>query len=319
MEFREGMLGVVIVALALTGAFFVSYLSGIETTEQEVTKYDYLADVSGLFDYDKSPQYIEFDPSTNYTGYYSTASGEYFPEDEVGYEPLKNGTNNYRLNIEPELIDSNDVDLSSMQSLVDPFDELSHTFTLTYSSSNNHTFNGGSISHIKTVTLKSVIAEMTLGDDVNCLEFRSLGQYEDYTASSEYDADWVLFTSSSMWILNNSVHTLNLASDEWFEEKGVTPPYSTTLYGTMDVKYYLPINSCIVDLNTGLVSLYYDNDCTDLFTTTGLNDTYVSFGGSTSTYYNTIIFDDTVSVTQKHIERTYLDPAYGVTMKDAEA
>lgn len=111
-DFRNGMLGVVIVALALGGAIFGAYFAGIESVEHEVVKYNELADVTGLFDTDKSPQYIDFDPSTNYVGYYSEESYSeemgkyYFAEDQVGYIPnqKEDGTpivNNYKIIPEP--------------------------------------------------------------------------------------------------------------------------------------------------------------------------------------------------------------------------
>ena len=58
-DFRNGMLGVVIIALAIAGALFGGYLAGIDTEEVEVTKYDYLADVTGLFDYDEFQKLIK--------------------------------------------------------------------------------------------------------------------------------------------------------------------------------------------------------------------------------------------------------------------
>ena len=44
------------------------YLLSIEVTDEEVTKYSYVADLNGLFDSEPAPAYIEYNPSTNYTG-----------------------------------------------------------------------------------------------------------------------------------------------------------------------------------------------------------------------------------------------------------
>ena len=90
MKLEDGMIGVIVIALAISGALIGSYLAGVEPEKVDVVRYNYLADVSGLFDYDKSPQFIEFDPSSNYIGYYSEDSkktsgpGYYFASDQVG-------------------------------------------------------------------------------------------------------------------------------------------------------------------------------------------------------------------------------------------
>lgn len=325
MEFREGMLGVVIVALALTGAFFVSYLSGIETTEQEVTKYDYLADVSGLFDYDKSPQYIEFDPSTNYTGYYSTASNGYFPEDEVGYESLRSGNaNNYRLNIEPTTLSSSTLDLSTATIGIEhPFDGLAQTIHFANRDS-SYISNTEYQKNPDTITLKSYISTMELDENVTDIQFKSMGNYVETDEGSEYDTNWVEFSTKSMWSTSNTNAHLWLGTEGWFQENGRVAPYSWTVVQTENVtiKYtmYMPCLSCWVDLQTGLVSLYYDNDCKELFSTAFLDDVCITFGGTSSGIVaKVIVFDDSVEAIELNTVKEYLDPAYGVTMKDAEA
>lgn len=336
MEFREGMLGVVIVALALTGAFFVSYLSGIETTEQEVTKYDYLADVSGLFDYDKSPQYIEFDPSTNYTGYYSTTSEGYFPENDVGYESLRSGNaNNYKLNLKPISISSGDVILSDYSG-INPFpdvDDVEIRFLTT--GMDNGYLPTLSETH---VTLASYIKAMNLDPSVNYIEFKSAGMYDDSKDNDEsYDAPFVLFTTKGMYeyleidiiISKHTAYLGYVATEQWFIEHNATPPYDwywAMEWGSDDSiiqTWYHEVNlaclSCSVDLNTGIVTLYYDNDCERPYNTTYLDDVILSYGGASSILANALILDDTAEINTFNLKREYLDPAYGVVMKDAGA
>ena len=43
MKFEDGMVGVIIVSLALSGALIGSYLAGIEPEENEVVRFNYLA------------------------------------------------------------------------------------------------------------------------------------------------------------------------------------------------------------------------------------------------------------------------------------
>ena len=69
MKFNNGYFGACIVVLALLGTAISGFVLNIERDTREVTNYDYIADVSGLFDYTDAPEYIDYNPSTNYVGY----------------------------------------------------------------------------------------------------------------------------------------------------------------------------------------------------------------------------------------------------------
>lgn len=319
MEFREGMLGVVIVALALTAALGISYFAGIESSERTVIDYEYLADVSGLFDYDKSPQYIDYDPSTNYVGYYSQDTGEYWPVDDVGYEENPS-VNNYRVNLEPETISSGNVSLDTYTTgTVDPFSD-DRVYVTFYNRDATYYTSQLNQDYPTTVTLKSYIAAMELDESVTDVEIRSIGTYTENNVGMEYRANWVVFTTKSMWTvgeaaLSDNVH-LNIASQGWFDANGHTAPYTWTVGGT-DITYttYLPCLSCSIDLTTGIVTLYYDNDCKKAFSTSFIDSTYMTYGGSQNAMLNTIIFDGTANIKTMHKDKEYLNPNYGVKME----
>lgn len=131
-DFRNGMLGVVVVAVAIGAALFASYFAGIESVEHDVVKYNELADVTGLFDTETSPQYVDYDPSSNYTGYYSeesysTEMGKYyFAEDQVYFTPNEDSqgntrVNNYKIDLKPTEINSGTINLTAEenQELID--------------------------------------------------------------------------------------------------------------------------------------------------------------------------------------------------------
>lgn len=65
----KGKIGVVIVTLAIVGSIFAGFLTSTEKTTYEGVDYDFVTDVSGLFTYDKTPQFIEYNTPKNYTGY----------------------------------------------------------------------------------------------------------------------------------------------------------------------------------------------------------------------------------------------------------
>lgn len=69
MKFKSGMLGLCIVTIALFGTILAGFLLDVDSQTRQVTNYEYITDVTGLFDIGNAPEYIEYSPSSNYTGY----------------------------------------------------------------------------------------------------------------------------------------------------------------------------------------------------------------------------------------------------------
>lgn len=67
--FKPGYLGVSIAVIALLGGVLLGSVLNVSSHNESTTKYDYVSDISGLFDVSNEPQYIDFNPATNYTGY----------------------------------------------------------------------------------------------------------------------------------------------------------------------------------------------------------------------------------------------------------
>lgn len=63
------MLGVCVVVLAMLGTVLSGFVMGIDASTREVTSYDYVTDVTGLFDISDAPEYVEYNPSSNLVGY----------------------------------------------------------------------------------------------------------------------------------------------------------------------------------------------------------------------------------------------------------
>ena len=324
MDLKEGMLGVIIMALALSGAIFGSYLAGIEPQENDVVRYNYLADVSGLFDYDKSPQFIEFDPSSNYTGYYSEDSkkasgpGYYFASDQVGYTSSINPNtgqprvNNYKLDLEPTGYASATItpdipnNHPSGAVLENPFIEIVTTRILTANPDNvltAHIDNTGGT----TVTLALFIQSLGITSGADTYWLRSgdnidaIGQVQNTPA--HIDVDWMVFTLKSRWT------------------SSLTYPNVTTLYTPAYNEYNstnlsTPYLSAKVNTSTNTVVLFSDNGFMDTVGTYSLSDVYVSYGGTLTSNYS-VTFGSTVE-TESWVSQsaTYLDPNYGVYMKD---
>lgn len=349
MEFREGMLGVVIVALALTGAFFVSYLSGIETTEQEVTKYDYLADVSGLFDYDKSPQYIEFDPSTNYTGYYSTDSkkelgdGYYFAEREVGYMASVDSkgnprVNNYRLDLPPEQYTTGTQDLSGLDRTFH-VEDYNAPISIYY---NYNLSDGTNVTKTAYSSTSSLLYNewnmkvVYLSDILNEIGIKQSGEYtiiphgpvSDGSSSTGdiFDSNWILFTNEAKWERNTTTADTVIG---WYQEQYKCA--SNSYNAKNGTSFTIPEISCravvtaITDSNnvttySGTVTLYADTGLNYAVETIDVSHCVVCFGVDTPiTTSGMMLLATSCDYTYSVPRTAYLDPAYGVSLDGTDA
>lgn len=72
MRFKRGYLGVLLVTLCLFGSALACIIFNVDSEDVTTTKYDYVTDVSGLFEHSDAPQYTEYNPISNYTGYSNT-------------------------------------------------------------------------------------------------------------------------------------------------------------------------------------------------------------------------------------------------------
>lgn len=318
MEFKQGMLGVVIVSLALVGALFGNYLAGVEASQYEVTKYSYLADVSGLFDYDQSPQYITYDPSSNYTGYYSEDSYSvamdkyYFAEDDVSYTPNTDGRdppnirpNNYKVSLEPTVNPQTTIDLSTLT--------LSNGKSTNLYYHTNYEVTGGRIWDNSAYTLKQIIDEMNLAS-TSVLRI-DLGNVN--WPSNDYGGltiDTVLFIPSTWYQgpdhQSRSVDLLKPGLD-------IT---QTPSYENPNWRYHFPYQSIVVDVENNRVTPYYGAGFTEQDSQTYTMDTmYVCFGNSGGIHLENYLNLDTDMPYQLIINQpaSYLDPNYGVALKEA--
>lgn len=69
MKFQSGILGVIVVVIALTGTIFGGYIMNVHQENVTTTNYDPVTDVTSLFNFTEQPDYIEYNPAKNYTGY----------------------------------------------------------------------------------------------------------------------------------------------------------------------------------------------------------------------------------------------------------
>ena len=89
MHFDSGKFGAVVVVVALVLTIFVGYCTDFTKVQRETTDYEYVTDITGLFETEQVPEYTLYNPNSNYVGY----SGP------VEYTPARQ-PNNYRYMIE---------------------------------------------------------------------------------------------------------------------------------------------------------------------------------------------------------------------------
>ena len=326
MEFREGMLGVVVVALALTGGMFASYFAGIEGEDREYTDYQYLADVSGLFDYDKSPTFIEFDPSSNYTGYYSEDTGEYWPTDYVDYvqniDPTtkKPRVNNYRINLEPIVNETEyDKDISDVTEKDIPGTSNKLAWITYWTENWNNQGNGQYNIVTKTTTLSQLVSQFDY-DEYDRIRIASDEGLDVVvsggTTSDPTEVGWTIFYPKS-WLSDSGGnayrYTLNVAQKEVYDT------FTWPSYVSDGVKIAKLSLSCDIDLRNNLVTLYYDNEFKNRIGTFSLDDMCMAYSqGSSPMISPRVVLSDTATIViQQFPPAEYLDPNYGVGMKEA--
>ena len=113
MKFESGMVGCLIVVLAIGGSIFGTILLSADESTYEVTKYDFKTEVTGLFDTDTSPEFFDYDLAKNYTGYYTQESTINGVRYWGGATFTPTGVNNYPVTYEPVRSETSTVTINS--------------------------------------------------------------------------------------------------------------------------------------------------------------------------------------------------------------
>lgn len=110
MRFDNGMLGLCISVLAIIGMVMSGFFLSVQESERVVTGYDYITDVSGLFEYSQDPQYVPYNPSENWSGFYTSDPGI---TAGISYT-AQQVANSYPIGQESSVIASDTVDLEAL-------------------------------------------------------------------------------------------------------------------------------------------------------------------------------------------------------------
>lgn len=295
MQFRQGMLGVAVVAVALAGALIGSWVMSMDVEEREVIKYAPLTDITGLFDSEMAPQFTDYSPSSNYTGYWTPSSVEgdsrYF--DGVDYTPATRA-NNFRVNLPPIESTSGTVEMPADS----PSDQINQLWVYSYrNGSNGYTFSD-SVESIKMADVIALVTQQTSGE----LRLASNDNADVVVSQTSADlvADWLIIANHADFTSNDRYNVMTME----YRDHAAHPTSGHMLS-----------LSCIVNLDKKIVTMFYDNAFQTSIGDISLDQCVVIYGGDSGATADVILGDDGAYRFQLFPPNTYMDPSKGVTME----
>lgn len=289
MAYKAGVLGVAVLMVAIVGTLMGSWIMSMDVEEEQVIKYDPLADIVGLFDSEQTPTFTEYNPSTNYTGYYTDTSvigdTKYF--DGVDYNPSEK-PNAFKVQEEPNDLYSGTVDLSAIEGESIGIIDLYRGKDLA--------FYRGTPEMMKLTDLLS-----TLGySNYNLVYFTNVNDNIDWT---QRETDWVGFCSQKM-IGQPEYGTDIIAVKTPGVPLEVSGAYAS--WNWMD-----PIVAAKYDTASNSVQLFYDNAMTKTAGVISIDDAYIMWGNRSGTYE----LGDSIKLEGYDLPSpSYMDPSAGVVM-----
>ena len=258
-----------VLLIALVATICGSWVMSLDVTETETTEYNYLTELTGLFDTEQAPTYIEYNPSTNYTGYYTDPNTKYF--NGVSYTEAGQ-RNQYRLNLAPnESYPTQSEDLSNISSSTD------YVLNLNYWTYNDTLLDRNDQNH---ATVASLISAMG---------WESLDQIEIVSDFNSWiDGGFITFYTPEM--LNKTFRpiregefSLAMKNPTLTGDLRTHPLFGTTVPATEVLN---PVLACKYDSETGFVELFYD---TAMINSLGIytpESVYVAWSNSTSSDFH---------------------------------
>lgn len=295
MKFRSGMLGITVVMVALAGALLGAWALSTDVESKTITVYNELTDITPLFGTDNAPTYTNYNPSTNYTGYYTddstVGSTKYF--DGVDYD-RSSRANTYKLNLKYTSSSAN------IYSLEDTASSSDFTLGVIYWPSSNSM---QTISNVPHLSILELIEEISLGSYTK-VQFKNVTDPEYDTSGS-----FITFATASAMsgTSNRTIYMKNPSlTGDLDRGLGMTRPASETED---------PISSAVYDSTTGLVTLYYGNDYTDSVGIFDPSQVYILWSGTPGLFSNFTFNDALTYNAQMFPQATYMNPSKGVELE----
>lgn len=307
MRFKSGMLGICIVIVSLLISVLAGFVMDVEKGQREATDYEYITDVTGLFNIGQAPDYITYNPSSNYVGY-SAGSVNYTEASSV---------NSYRFIKTPGSTTT-----------------TGKTFTKDNTPLDARAYPDPNVTDSEGYYNRSI---QTLLNVSNYPGFGSPITWEDWT----YNVAWTLARNNTSGIstLSAMLNTMSLSGiTAHIDVYNTGNPYFfyphsslnyTTFTGGNGIDYFIfskninwatqSVTAFDVDLTTYTVTAYHGN--TTLWTDTASNVDVLyrynytpSGGGSTQSDGASVYFNATITHPPIY---GYADPSAGVTLANS--
>ena len=298
MRFREGMLGVTVVMIAISMGLLGGWALSTDVIQTEKTVYNELTEITPLFGSQNTPQYTTYNPSSNYTGYYNDDSTindhKYFG----GVEYVQSArANQYFLDLPPD---------SSLPATTFSLEntESNSSFTLGtwYWPADNNPQHTVSVSHL---TFDALITELSL-DSYTRVTVRNTAQPSDWSLADSLVTFSLVSDMESVGALGDKVIYLKNPSLTGELRSGTNRQASDTADVILAAEY---------DQRFGLVTLYRDVAMTDPIGQYDPQSVCILWGGNAD-LFNNFYWGDTIEYSADMFpQKTYLDPAKGVELE----
>ena len=296
---KAGKVGILVIMISLAGMLGIGWFMSMDVVMTEKTVYNELTDITPLFGSEQAPEFTDYTPSTNYTGYYtddSTIDGvKYFAG--VDYDTSARA-NIYRLNLAPTSTTSpTSYDLTGTTSTAD------NGLEVFYWSANNNMQQVQTVGHLKVSELIT-----TLG----------MGSYTKVTVtSSAQPVDW---STADSFISFIPIGELSGGPSTNYIGYMKNPSLTGDLDRGLGMKRAASDTTDVIlamqyDSQTGYVTLYRDVDMTDQYPGIFSPDqVFILWGGNSGVLYNFVFGTDIIYSGQLFPGLTYMDPTKGVEM-----
>lgn len=296
MQFRQGMLGVAVVAVALATAILGSWVMSLDIEEKQVTRFNELTEITTLFDSDLVPTFTDYNPSDNYVGYFTDATTidgvRYFGGVDYG-EAVR--ANNFKLNLPPIERSANNLTLPTDGT----FDARQFWLWMNDGQQSGY----ANTDRVEASYLRDIIAQVTSQTSGTFRMASNEGMFSGYR-SGNLDLGWVVFTNESDWF-GNFGKTFYAATPGFFQHSS-----------SVTDRYHLPYLSAIADLDRGIVTLYTDNQYRDRALDISIDSCVVAYGGGPNISGRGIQLQTSADyVFELFPPNTYMDPSKGVELE----
>lgn len=290
MKFARGMLGLAVTTVAIMGTILMGFALSSETKTVEYDDFEYITNVSGLFETSQTPQYVQYNPAANWTGYSLTNGGL---TGGINYSTSQNA-NLYPIEQDPTYVNYTNLSIVDLDQAIPPTsDKLLESWGVVYNSTDTYKpvygYNGDNITTNKpyVTTLRTVY---------NALDG---GSYDQVTIDLDGTTVWC---KASDW-----------TSSTWnYNAGGLVQRYTV---------YTLNTNYASTAIPTGTITMTKATMSAS-FTPTGgspqlignLDDVHLVYGGS-GTGEGQLVLGTTITGQKiTNVTPIYMDPSQGVSL-----